>query len=232
MYCKSRTNGVGLWDPRVGNMTYPEPYLNPLRRLYPGMSKGSSYWGGSLSGFTHSLGAFSVNSAASYNATSAGRYGWGLIPNSGFSSPGDPNLARLVYEFQKTVMGESQADGKIGPKTLTSIARLSAENPGPPAQSSPLLLAFVIKANAGSEAEAAISRGYAPQPERPAPRTGGGGGAPAPTPRRSMSDGDEMNLDFNPPPKPKPKKSSVPMIAAIGGGLAIAAGLFFMSKKD
>jgi hypothetical protein len=47
-----------------------------------------------------------------------------------------------------------------------------------------------------------------------------------------MSDGDEMNLDFNPPPKPKPKKSSVPMIAAIGGGLAIAAGLFFMSKKD
>lgn len=240
MYCKSRTNGVGLWDPRVGNMTYPEPYRNPLRRLYPGMSKSMDGLG--------SLGAFNPDSAASYNASSTSRFGWALnnsaAPN-GISSAGSRELAILVYNFQKLFMGESQADGKIGPKTLAAVARYVHENPGPPDVSSPTLLAFIITPVKGGQAETAIKQAIAESNSNrgrglivPDGRTGGGGGRSGgggTTPRRSMSDGDEMNLDVAPPPKdPKdPKESSVPMPLAIGGGVLIAVGLaLFMKNKN
>jgi len=223
MYCKSRTNGVGLWDPRVGNMTYPEPYLNPLRRLYPGMSKGSSYWGGSVSGLGEGeLNDRNIAGVTQYNTRSAQNNNWGvseLAKRIGVTSPGNTSIAALGAAFQRKY--GLTVDGKIGPSTLQKIFSVkNSLNYTPSSQDVEYIVLLI---------EPRMS-GFNP----PSPDGGGGGGggrrAPAPTPRRSMSDGDEMNLDFNPPPKPK--KSSVPMIAAIGGGLAIAAGLFFMSKKD
>jgi hypothetical protein len=196
------------------------------------------------------LGAFDPRSAASYNASSTSRFGWALNKSAaanGISSAGSRELAILVYNFQTLFMGESQADGKIGPKTLAAVARYVHENPGPPDVSSPTLLAFIITPVKGGQADVAINQAIAESnsnrgrglvvPDGGGRRRsgGGGGGGGGTTPRRSMSDGDEMNLDVAPPPKdPKdPKKSSIPMPLAIGGGVLIAVGLaLFMKNKN
>lgn len=220
MYCKSRTNGVGLWDPRVGNMTYPEPYRNPLRRLYPGMSK-------SMDG----LGQISdMNAVATYNINSAQNNNWGISQfgrSIGITSPGHPTIGALAYAFQKKY--GLTADGKIGPRTLEKMfsqKRSMANLNHTPTSSDVEYIVALIEPRAS---------GFNPPSPDGGGRSGGGRSGGGTTPRRSMSDGDEMNLDVAPPPKdPKdPKKSSIPMPLAIGGGVLIAVGLaLFMKNKN
>jgi hypothetical protein len=212
-------------------MTYPEPYLNPLRPLYPGMSKGSSYWGGSLSG----LGDGEINDKTlpgivEYNTRSAKNNNWGVsefAKSIGVTLPGNVTIAALAASFQRKY--GLTVDGKIGPKTLKkifSVKRSMADlNNSPSSQDAEYIVLFI---------EPRMSGLNPPSPYGGGGGGGGGGRAPAPTPRRSMSDGDEMNLDFNPPPKPKTKKSLVPMPLAIGGGVLIAVGLalFIKNKND
>ena len=221
MYCKSRTNGVGLWDPRVGNMTYPEPYRNPLRRLYPGMSK-------SMDGLGQ-LTDKAMNAVSSYNINSAQNNSWRISEfgrSIGINSPGHPTIGGLAYAFQKKY--GLTADGKIGPRTLSKIFDTKNYSIStPPTSSDPEYIVMLI--------ERRPSGFNPPSPDGGGRRSGGGGGGGGTTPRRSMSDGDEMNLDVAPPPKdPKdPKKSSIPMPLAIGGGVLIAVGLaLFMKNKN
>ena len=61
--------------------------------------------------------------AAANNKRFAAQYGWGLLPGSRFSGVDDPQLPRVVSDFQYKVLRLpiSASDGQIGPKTLQAI---------------------------------------------------------------------------------------------------------------
>jgi hypothetical protein len=61
--------------------------------------------------------------AAANNKRFAAQYGWGLNSGSRFSGVDDPQLPRVVSDFQYKVLRFpiSASDGQIGPKTLQAI---------------------------------------------------------------------------------------------------------------
>ena len=61
--------------------------------------------------------------AAANNKRFAAQYGWGLAPGSRFSGVDDPQLPRVISDFQHKVLRfpVSASDGQIGPKTLQAI---------------------------------------------------------------------------------------------------------------
>lgn len=61
--------------------------------------------------------------AAANNKRFASQYGWGLKAGSRFSGVDDPQLPRVVSDFQYKVLRFpiSASDGQIGPKTLQAI---------------------------------------------------------------------------------------------------------------
>jgi len=80
------------------------------------------------------LGASSWSTrAGEYNARSARDNGWKLAPDSRFTGPSDPELAKVVSDFQNKLLGFTvkNSDGKIGPATIRAMVSWVKSNPGP-----------------------------------------------------------------------------------------------------
>jgi len=71
--------------------------------------------------------------AGQYNATSSTRNNWKLSPDSRFTGPSDPELAKVVSDFQFKLLKFpiKDSDGKIGPATLRGMVEWVKNNPGP-----------------------------------------------------------------------------------------------------
>ena len=71
--------------------------------------------------------------AGEYNARSARDNDWKVAPDSRFTGPSDPELAKIVSDFQNKLLGFSvkNSDGKIGPSTIRAMVNWVKSNPGP-----------------------------------------------------------------------------------------------------
>lgn len=71
--------------------------------------------------------------AGEYNARSARDNGWKVSPESRFTGPSDPELAKIISDFQNKLLGFAvrNSDGKLGPSTIRAMMNWVKSNPGP-----------------------------------------------------------------------------------------------------